>query len=1423
MVVWKPIVNFQMVKNTGGRQNSSKVLSRLSGLKSLNQLRKRYETHPELVRYYICVPLDRPNARIKGQKSLMERWDDKVVEWETKARKSGREIEFIYWGSSELFSRLSRPEHIGRRSFWFNEIELDEDWFTQRLAEATNNLNKRYSPEVNFELPIATVFHGLGRDKTFTERWRSQFDELKVIANTAIRELNDQRISDESRKVSDVLQNLYHLANKNTPFRILIIDQYQISCTIKKAHETIDCLLDKLDELKRQDKQASTSSVSDQHIKDYSWDIRNFRNIKISLYDCENYVNSVEVQVANTPALALTGKAGMGKSHLLAAVSNARRERGLLSILILGQHLTTLEDPWTQILRELHIDCDRDTFLGVINTLGETRGSRVLMCVDALNEGQGRHIWEDHIGGFFEVLSHYPWIGLVISVRSSYQELLLPENVQKRHHISVVDHHGFELFEYEATKRFFSYYQIQLPSIPLLHPEFSNPLFLRLFCEGLYKKGLSQIPPGYEGISAILDFFLDAVDASLSKKYNFNKSHRLTRYTVDSLAAELLNIGSTSLPFDDAYFWILDLPKLRSLAEPDRIRFFEDLIVEGVLNKDLDYQWQEDKGEVSQREVIYFTYERFGDHLIAAHLIDQYVDKKNPENSFAYNPKLVKLFDNQRGLQPNQGLIEALSIQLPEQTRVELHQALPVLSLEESLVSGFIESILWRKHDSYSNTAFEYINRIILDKYWKEAFLDTIVSVSASVGHPLNSDFLHRELSSRSMADRDACWTGYLHFKYSRNFEEGASSVQRIIDWAWSYADKAPLNAESAFLLAQAITWFFTSTNRPLRDSATKALIALLENRIDTLLRLLQAFEKVNDPYIYERLWTAAYGCTMRTQDLESLNALANYTYETIFDKEEVYTHILLRDSARGVIERAACLGKIDTIDLAKVRPPYKSTFPTEYLTNEEIDERYEVELKTADFKPYHRLQNWILHSMTTEYGRGTGGYGDFGRYTFQSALRNWRDADLIGLSNLAVQWIFERYGWNVEKHGPIDWIIDKSRDRADRHSIMSERIGKKYQWLAMHEILALVADNVNFQERWSNNDTAKVYDGTWDPYIRDIDPSTLIKSTNRRKQVVQWWNPEQDMNWRTPHEEWLMVESDLPSPIDYIEVIDPQTKVEWLVLETYPSWKEPKHINEEQEDIPYKELWYQIRAYLVKSSEYKKFIEWGKLQNFTGRWMPEAIDRYELYSREYYWSPGWQSIKSRWQSDEESRLPWQDIEGRKRYRGTTEEFSGQVIVPTLRFSNEKSNDGSIEESIGYLKPSEFIFDAMKLNYGPQEGSLFNGKGEVVCIDPSVENASNSCLMVRKIDFINMLKENDLSVFWTVLGEKQIHEGMVNTRLYGRLDISGVVYFENDNLIHHQSIHEDKYEAHENDEEGLEDWFSIFSLRNSDLQIGEEE
>ena len=85
----------------------------------------------------------------------------------------------------------------------------------------------------------------------------------------------------------------------------------------------------------------------------------------------------------------------------------------------------------------------------------------------------------------------------------------------------------------------------------MLHPEFSNPLFLKLFCEGLKRAGLFRIPKGHTGITRIIEFFLKHVNKKLSRPSEFHHPDgiNIVRKVIDKLIeAKLQNNGGFIYP-----------------------------------------------------------------------------------------------------------------------------------------------------------------------------------------------------------------------------------------------------------------------------------------------------------------------------------------------------------------------------------------------------------------------------------------------------------------------------------------------------------------------------------------------------------------------------------------------------------------------------------------------------------------------------------------------------------------------------------------------------------------------------------------------------------------------------------------------------------------------------------------------------------
>ncbi len=1339
------------------------------------QLDKSFKTafakHPDLVKYYICIPLDRQDPRItitkgnrKGQQvnHFMDKWNAKVTEWEAFSKSNNRTIEFEFWGNSEIFERLSKKENEGKLYYWFGKEEFSDEWFKQKLDENIKNLDKRYTPELNFDLPIAKIFDGISRDTYFNDQFNSYFDDLLRHFRKAVTHIKKAKVKNYIDKINSIVTTFRQQCEQIDFAEISIIDNIGLISLLESVRKIINDLIQKLYEIDfalKKEKKEKSKYESDTN--KFGWDIEHFRKLNSSIYEFINFLNSTTVLLSNNPFMLLTGEAGIGKSHLLADVAVKRNKRNQFSILLLGQHFTE-EEPWSQIKKQLQLNCERDTFLSSLNAKAETTQSRILILIDAINEGKGKELWKNYIAGFITAVKKFPNIGVVFSIRTSYEKLLIPNPLKEKDEILKVIHYGFSYHEYEASKRFFENFGIKQPSIPLLHPEFSNPLFLKLFCEGLSKKGLHVIPDGYEGISTVLNFYLEAINNTVSEKHKLPENLNLTQKVVKKIASQIADTDNTYIKFDNAYSTVTQFAKDNSITEP--AQFFEDLIREGLLTQNV--YWEKGGNPFNG---VYISYERFSDHLVCAYLLENHFDKKNPTSSFAVGNKLHRLLEDQYKSYYNKGIIEALSIQLPELANIELFEAAPHAKEFKIVAQAFVESIIWRKKETINEKLKDYINEVVIQKHdLHDDFISTILLITSQPKHYFNSDFLHNHLMKFSMPDRDSWWTPFIHHQYP-SYSDEITSIQRMIDWAWTDDKRENISDESIRLMCQTLFWFTTSTNRALRDSTTKAIICLLEERISVLIQLIKTFEQVNDPYVLQRVFAVAFGCAVRTSKTESLKELGNCIYESVFNTKKVIPDILLRDYARGIVDYAVFKGIKFEFNLKKIKPPFKSDLPTSFPSNEDI-EKYEYDYKAKEFKDYYWSLNSIISSMKTNVGGQM--YGDFGRYTFESAFDGWRvNAQL--LSNLAVKWIVEKYGYDVEKHGKFDRKIPCD----GRHSHMTERIGKKYQWIAFYELLARVSDNIPFYEySYSQNAKPVDYKGPWEPYVRDIDPTITIKGNLENKNEKFWWNLVDYNNWNLPNKEWIFKTDDLPNPLGMISVFD-KDGIEWLVLEILKSWTEPADIGEDKYENPHKDLWYQIKSYITNKKDHKKILKWSKEKNFMGRWMPESTNRYQMFSREYYWSAANETFRDPYYSGES----WSKI-----HDNETHQLIGKVAVTTIDYLWEEEFDASKESTISFYKPTEILFNLLDLQYSKIEGQLLNKDGQMICFDPCATYPTHSCLVVRKNDLVQKLEDNNLNIFWTVLGEKLIIGGDHSKRneWIGRLNISGVIHYEKELLKH---------------------------------------
>ena len=664
------------------------------------------EKHPKLVRYFVCAPVDRADARIEGRKSAKERWDDHVAKWSSWASDRGMTVEFIYWGSHELLERLARPVHIGRVRFWFDVRGFDAPWFTARLDEALQAAGPRYTREVHVDLPIAWEFEAFGRTDRFFDREKASAriirEKLRAVeySEGAAEPTVDAALAAVSSKVQAVLTAISAIDVQATgplPFRA-------ISEQVRAAEEAAEELSRLLDERERQLEAKPESK--DAKARRSSYESNPFRDRRIRLLHLmselevarESFVHAD--QIADSALMVLRGAAGTGKTHLLCDVASQRVSAGRPTVLLMGQRFVSNDVPWSQALQQLDLpSLSAEEFVGALEAAAQAAGSRALVMIDAINEGAGRNIWPSHLAAFLAPLERSPWIGVVLAVRLSFEELILPADVRSR--AAVVMHSGFSGHEYDATKTFFVYYGLELPSTTLLAPEFQNPLFLKTLCRGLNAKGERRLPRGFQGITAVFDLYLSAVNDRLASSLDFDSRTPLVRQAVEAVAEVILDSGDSWLTSAKAGEVVNRLLPGRDFGRS----LYQGLVAESILVEEVGPS-QDANPEV----VVFIAYERFADHLVARSLLSRHLDVSDPASAFAATGGLAFICDDKRYVSP--GLLEALCIQIPEQTEQELIFIAPTCADRWGLGDAFRQSLVWRTYAAFSEDTREALNKL---------------------------------------------------------------------------------------------------------------------------------------------------------------------------------------------------------------------------------------------------------------------------------------------------------------------------------------------------------------------------------------------------------------------------------------------------------------------------------------------------------------------------------------------------------------------------------------------------------------------------------------------------------------------------------------------------------------------------------------
>jgi len=375
----------------------------------------------------------------------------------------------------------------------------------------------------------------------------------------------------------------------------------------------------------------------------------------------------------------LLGGWGMGKTHSLCDLTERRVRSRQPTLFYLAQELPDRVNPIDGLCQVSGLARDARRLLSTLDRLGLNRNERALLIIDAINEGD-RVAWRRALPALVREFRRYPNIALILSCRQPFEELIISKRTARK--FVVVQHRGFGEIEFEAQLSFFQHYDIPAPQVPLITPEYSRPLFLHLLCKAITNlsptgkhRQIHNFASGQRGMTYLLEYVANKLGATIERDlglplktcWRILKGSSVAKggppVGVAPLMAEQWRDYITWEEFTAAIEPFLPGPRRHQVAE----RVARRMVTDGLLTEEV--RWQEN----GYREVVRFPYQRFGDHIIARHLLRHLntISLSTIRRSFYRDRPLGRVFDLTASRQRFQypGLASAIMLEFP--ARVE--------------------------------------------------------------------------------------------------------------------------------------------------------------------------------------------------------------------------------------------------------------------------------------------------------------------------------------------------------------------------------------------------------------------------------------------------------------------------------------------------------------------------------------------------------------------------------------------------------------------------------------------------------------------------------------------------------------------------------------------------------------------------------
>ena len=1268
------------------------------------------QVHSSLTRYVLCIPFDLTGPTKRSGRSGVEKFEDWRKEQLNRAQ--SRELEIDIWSATKLRALLLDLDPSGgMRSYFFDTLAFSGEWFKAHLEEAKTKAGPRYTPELNVRTGVAEWLSAFGR----TPDW---IDDLSKRTDEATKDFDDFRSTVERTSTDPIFPSWPQEFQENALSMCAKLDEAgQMSAALvrdetRASHEDALGLLHEglagLTELDRHmsaaleanhgpgtaDSPSFRQVMREYHVTFPAQNLDELRKARESVQGLLNWLEAPEAYLGFRKAFVLSGGWGVGKTHSACDAGGLRREHGLLTCIVFGHEFDGEPDPWTRLAESLGLPgtLGREKLLGSLNCAAKASGHPLLLFVDAINETSPQRYWNNRILPLVNELKKNTHLRICIACRTPLIRQCLPDG----HGLDVVEHPGFKGIERIACQAFFEHHKLRLPVAPTLQPELSIPLYLKIVCETLVACGEDALPLGWSSMARVIEAFLHQKDQDFAKEKGISPGARLVTRSLHELAGTLADSVQSNMSWSRAAEVVSGVdPRANTLGMVEWLKG-EELLIEGGPEPGAGY---------GSANTLRLSFERLGDFLVARQLLDGAAGEPLAD-AFDAGGRLHPLIRAREQVDENHGILSALSILIPEiDDGTELPQLVGLGSIRDSLLEITLGSLSGRDPSTFSGATRRLIRKGLATPGLSQMSMDSLLKVAWQPS-VVDAQWLHQLLVAQPLATRDAFWCGYLHEAY-----EASGPPWRLIHAAFDLPIEE-LDVAVAEQWATILTWFTAAADRRVKDWATRALIRVLTKHPVTIHRLSRLFLDLDDDTVRQRFLLGSYGALLASKDRDVIARVVEAAYQAFATDPESFDNALVRDHIRLLAELA---GQVNALpkkcDPELTMRPITSEWPLEIPTDEEV----ESWSKMIHFRPNEFVSDFFKYSM--------------------SCLRPWEESfSKDDMGKWIVQRVARDFGYEGSGCGEYDQYMLGKFGGGRGKPEWAERIGKKYQWMAMYQLASRLNDHLERKEDpWEPSPLRT-------PLIlleeRKLDPTLPHTVFEGESRTTPWWiggSVEFGSSDSLSHEQWIAEEEDLPSLESMVALAENSGQI-WRPLVLYVPWSEDRTMKEERE--PYRRVAINVEGYLVpeeeQSSAYKALFR----HNFSDRRMPGAAKFLYGFPGEYPWATPFNTEPDEWHGS-----------------GGTD-----VSVPYEacwnRIVAEWEYDASLTRNSSVMVPARRFFSCGDLWWDGRDGYGVSD-GRTVFRDPSVTEGGPASLVADAQDLLRRLESMGRCLIWTMLGPKQ--------------------------------------------------------------------